>query len=118
MPLCANSRNPSLTSLIASTAFMIKFRITCCIYGDLRERESKVRRLVDSNIIGICIFDLNRRILEANDAFLSIVGYSRDDVFSGRLSFAGLTPPEWAGADERLLAELASTGTWKPSEKD
>jgi PAS domain S-box-containing protein len=87
-------------------------------YGDLQEREAKVRRLVDSNIIGICIFDLDRRIIEANDAFLSIVGYSRDDVVSGRLSFASLTPPEWAGADERLLAELASTGTWRPAEKD
>jgi PAS domain S-box-containing protein len=88
------------------------------LYGDLREREAKVRRLVDANIIGICIFDLDRRIIEANDAFLGIVGYSRDDVSSGRLSFTGLTPPEWAGADERLLAELVSNGTWKPSERD
>jgi len=88
------------------------------LYGDLREREAKVRRLVDSNIIGICIFDLDRRIVEANDAFLRIVGYDRDDVISGRVSFTGLTPPEWAGAEERLLAELASTGTWKPSETD
>jgi PAS domain S-box-containing protein len=59
-----------------------------------------------------------RRIVEANDAFVSIVGYHRDDLISGSLSFTGLTPPEWAGADERLLAEMASTGTWKPSEKD
>ena len=88
------------------------------LYVDLQERESKVRRLVDANIIGICIFNLDRRIMEANDAFLGIVGYSRDDVVSGRLSFAGLTPPEWAEADERLLAELLSTGTWRPSEKD
>ena len=88
------------------------------LYGVLQEREAKVRRLVNSNIIGICIFDLDRRIVEANDAFLSIVGYGHDDVLSGRLNFTGLTPPEWAGAEERLLAELASTGTWKPSEKD
>ena len=44
------------------------------LYSDLQEREAKVRRLVDSNIIGICIFDLDRQILEANDAFLDIVG--------------------------------------------
>jgi PAS domain S-box-containing protein len=88
------------------------------LYGDLEEREAKVRRLVDSNIIGICIFNLDRRITEANDAFLGIVSYSRDDVTSGRLSFAGLTPPEWAGTDERYLAELASTGSCRPYEKD
>ena len=45
------------------------------LYSDLQEREAKVRRLVDSNIIGICIFDLDGRIMEANDAFLGIVGY-------------------------------------------
>jgi PAS domain S-box-containing protein len=88
------------------------------LYSDLQEREAKVRRLVDSNIIGICIFDADRRILEANDAFLGIVGYGRDDVITDRLSFVGLTPPEWAGVDERALAELASTGTSKPYEKD
>jgi PAS domain S-box-containing protein len=88
------------------------------LYGDLQEREAKVRRLVDSNIIGICIFDHDRRIMEANDAFLHIVGYDRDDVISGRLSFAGLTPPEWAATDEGILAELASTGTCRPGEKD
>src|SRR3954471_1348226 len=88
------------------------------LYSDLQERDAKVRRLVDSNIIGICVFDADRRITETNDAFLSIVGYSRDDVKLGRLSFSGLTPPEWSGVDERFLAELASTGTWKPSEKD
>jgi PAS domain S-box-containing protein len=87
-------------------------------YGDLREREAKVRRLVDSNIIGICIYNLERRILEANDAFLGMVGYSRDDVISGRLSFIGLTPPEWAEDDQRRLAELVSSGIWRPSEKE
>ena len=88
------------------------------LYSVLQERESKVRRLIDSNIIGICIYYLDRQIVEANDAFLGILGYSRDDVASGRLSFAALTPPEWAESDERRLAELVSTGTWKPSEKE
>jgi PAS domain S-box-containing protein len=88
------------------------------LYEELKERESKVRRLVESNIIGICIYHIDRRVIEANDAFLNIVGYSRDDVISGCLSFAGLTPSEWAEADEQHMAELVSTGTWRPSEKE
>ena len=40
------------------------------LYSDLQEREAKVRRLVDSNIIGIFIWDLSGQIIEANDAFL------------------------------------------------
>src|SRR5579871_2062282 len=50
------------------------------LYRDLAERESRIRRLVDANIIGIMIWDLQGRILEANDAFLRIVGYDREDV--------------------------------------
>ena len=88
------------------------------LYSDLGEREAKVRRLVDSNIIGICIFDFDGRIVQANDAFLSIVGYSRDDVISGRLLWIALTPPEWSGADDRALAEVAATGTCRPYEKE
>jgi PAS domain S-box-containing protein len=86
------------------------------LYSDLREREAKVRRLVDSNIIGICIFDLHGRIMEANDAFLDIVGYYRDDLISDRLRWTALITPEWGGAVERALAELASTGTCRPFE--
>ncbi|SED35510.1 trifunctional serine/threonine-protein kinase/ATP-binding protein/sensor histidine kinase [Bradyrhizobium erythrophlei] len=88
------------------------------LYRDLQEREAKVRRLVDSNIIGIFIFDFDGRILEANDAFFRIVGYDRDDVRADRLSWRGLTPPEWTGADDRALAEVAATGTCRPYEKE
>jgi PAS domain S-box-containing protein len=88
------------------------------LYAELQEREAKVRRLVDSNIIGICIFDFDGRIIEANEAFLRVVGYDQGDLRSGRLRWTDLTPPEWRVADERALADLASTGTCKPYEKE
>ncbi|WFU73424.1 AAA family ATPase [Bradyrhizobium sp. CB2312] len=88
------------------------------LYSDLREREAKVRRLVDSNIIGISIFDFDGRVMEANRAFLDTVGHDRDDLMSGRLRWTDLTPPEWRGADERALAEVAATGTCTPYEKE
>ena len=88
------------------------------LYGDLQEREAKVRRLVDSNIIGIFIWDFEGRIIEANEAFLHMMGQSRDDLVSGRLSWSALTPNEWSSADERALAELRATGSCKPFEKE
>jgi PAS domain S-box-containing protein len=88
------------------------------LYTDLQEREAKVRRLVDSNIVGICIFDLDGGIIEANEAFLRTVGYGQDDLMSGRLRWTDLTPPEWRGADQWALDELAFTGTCKPFEKE
>src|SRR6202042_87908 len=65
------------------------------LYRDLAERESRIRRLADANIIGIIIWDLEGRILEANDALLRIVGYDREDLVSQRLRWTDLTPPEW-----------------------
>jgi PAS domain S-box-containing protein len=88
------------------------------LYSDLQEREAKVRRLVESNIIGISIFDFDGRIVEANEALLQIVGHSRDDVVSGRLRWTELTPPEWQDADERCVAELRVTGSCKAYEKE
>ena len=76
----------------------------------LRESEAKIRRLVDANIIGIMIWDFEGRIIEANDAFLRMVDYNREDLVSGRLCWTDLTPPEWREQDERAVAELRSTG--------
>jgi PAS domain S-box-containing protein len=88
------------------------------LYSDLQEREAKVRRLVESNIIGISIFDFGGRIIEANEAFLHIVGHSGDDIVSGRLRWTDLTPTEWQHADERAVAELRATGSCKAYEKE
>jgi GAF domain-containing protein len=71
------------------------------LYRELQERESKFRRLVDSNIIGVVIADQEGAILEANDAFLNMLGYSQDDVAAGRLRWADLTPAEWMPANRR-----------------
>jgi PAS domain S-box-containing protein len=88
------------------------------LYNDLREREARIRRLVDSNIIGIFIGDSRGRIIEANDAFLEMLGYGHDDVISGRMRWTKLTPTEWAPADEDALAQLSGSGTCRPYEKE
>jgi PAS domain S-box-containing protein len=80
--------------------------------------EAKIRRLVDSNIIGIFVWSLDGRIIDANEAFLRIVGYGRDDLISGRLRWMELTPAEWRDADHAGVAELKATGTAQPYEKE
>jgi PAS domain S-box-containing protein len=90
------------------------------LYNDLREREARIRRLVDSNIIGIIIWDFQGRIIEANQAFLDMLGYSREDLISGRLRWTELTPPEGRDADELAIAKLKAAGTrpLRPREKE
>jgi PAS domain S-box-containing protein len=88
------------------------------LYSDLREREAKVRRLVDSNIIGIYIWEFQGRIIDANNAFLDMLGYTREDLNSGRLHYPGLTPSEWNDVSEQARAVVKTTGTAKVFEKE
>jgi PAS domain S-box-containing protein len=86
---------------------------------DLAEREARIRRLVEANIVGIFIWDLDGRIIEANDAFLRIVGYDREDLVSSHIRWTDLTPPEWRDRDEqRWVPELKMTGSLQPFEKE
>ncbi|MGF6932543.1 PAS domain S-box-containing protein [Paraburkholderia sp. UCT70] len=84
----------------------------------LLERESKIRRLVDANIIGIIVWNFDGEILEANDAFLRIVGYEREDIGPGRVGWRDLTPQEWLPGSERALVEAGQTGRAQPYEKE
>jgi PAS domain S-box-containing protein len=88
------------------------------LYGDLQEREGRVRRLVDSNIVGVLIWDFDGQIIEANDAFLDMLQYGRQDLVSGGVRWTDLTPPEWRERDERATAELRLNGTVRPYEKE
>jgi PAS domain S-box-containing protein len=88
------------------------------LYSDLQEREAKIRRLVDSNIIGIFIWSFEGKILEANDAFLRMLGYDREDVTANRLRWTDLTPPEWQERDAQLVEEIKKAGHLLPFEKE
>jgi PAS domain S-box-containing protein len=89
------------------------------LYREVADREARIRRLVDANIIGIVISDAEGRIHDANDAFLRMVGYDRDDIVSQRVRWTDMTPPEWLERDQqRLLPELKMTGSLQPFEKE
>jgi PAS domain S-box-containing protein len=88
------------------------------LYADLEERETKIRRLVDANIIGIIIAKLEGEIVDANEAFLRMVGYSHEDLVSGRIVWTDLTPPEWRDTEAKAAAELKANGILKPIERE
>ena len=80
--------------------------------------EEKIRRLVGANILGIFIGTFEGAIIEANDPFLRMVQYGREDVVSGRVRWTDLTPAECRERDQRALAEVKATGTVQPYEKE
>ena len=88
------------------------------LYRDIEDRERRIRRLVDANILGILIWDLEGAIVEANEAFMEMLQYGHEDFVSTRVRWTELTPLEWHERDERALAELKATGTVHPYEKE
>jgi PAS domain S-box-containing protein len=87
------------------------------LYRDLAQREARIRRLVDADIVGIFIWDLDGTILEANDAFLRELGHEREDLVAGRLRWTDFSAAQSGGRDRReLLAEIQHSGSMQPFE--
>ena len=84
----------------------------------VRESEQRLRRFVDSNIVGIVIANANGDILEANDYYLRLIGFSRQQLEVGKVDWRAITPPEWLPADEQAIRELRERGTCTPYEKE
>jgi len=80
--------------------------------------EAKIRRLVEANVVGIAMWNLEGAITGANEAFLHMVQYDRDDIASGRVRWKDLTPAEWRHRDERAIAELKASRIFRPFEKE
>ena len=87
------------------------------LYADLEEREARIQRLVDANIMGIFIWNLDGEIIEANEAFLHMLEYGREDLVSNRIRWTDLTPEEWRDRDRRALTDLKKSGSAQPYEK-
>ncbi len=94
-------------------------------FSDRHESDEKARRSrvrlsqvpMESAIAGIVSGEFDR-ILEANDAFLELAGYSRDDLQAGRLQWLDLTPPEYVALDELAHEEGLRFGACTPFEKE
>jgi len=88
------------------------------LYRDVAQREAKIRRLVEANIIGIVFWNADSEIIEANDAFLRLVGYTREELAVGRIRWRDLTPPELHAESEQARSETLRTGRAQPFEKE
>ncbi|MBD0393948.1 MAG: PAS domain S-box protein, partial [Microcoleus sp. C1-bin4] len=84
----------------------------------LQASEEKLRMLVEANLMGILFGDVNGSIVEANDEFLRIVGYTREQLQRGELNWIDMTPPEYQSLDEKGIAEAQATGACTPYEKE
>ncbi len=79
----------------------------------LWESEQRLRRFYESGLFGAIYWTVDGKITDANDTFLRMIGYTRDDLLSGRIDWISMTPPEFRYLDEQSLEELKTTGVNK-----
>jgi hypothetical protein len=76
-------------------------------------------RLSEAGVIGTVVINLDdKRVVDVNDTLLNLVGYSRDELLSGRVPWASLTAPAWSDVDARAIEQLTTTGVAGLREKE
>jgi PAS domain S-box-containing protein len=80
--------------------------------------ESRFRKLADANIIGVTVGDVNGNVTYANDAYLNLIGYSREDLESKSIDWRMITAAEYSALDEKALRDARENGACTPYEKE
>jgi PAS domain S-box-containing protein len=86
--------------------------------AELRVSEERFRRLSESGIVGVVFGDTAGGIHEANDTFLAMIGYTREELLAGRIHSVALTPEDGMGVREAVLEEIAAAGVAPPRERE
>lgn len=84
----------------------------------LIDANARLRRFIDSNLIGVLIATPSGRVVETNDYYLKLIGYTREECEQGIIDWRKITPPEWIAADEKAIKELREKGVCVPYEKE
>lgn len=84
----------------------------------LRASELRFRRLANSGLLGIVVAGDHGGVIDANDYFLDLLGYTRQDLDSGRLCGVSFTPEDWRARDQQALEQLRFAGRVAPYEKE
>ncbi len=82
-----------------------------------KNAELKYGQVYSSGMIGIVVGSLDGAVLDANDTFLKMLGYTRDELISGMIRWDKATPPEFMPLSLKAVENLKATGKCKPFEK-
>jgi PAS domain S-box-containing protein len=86
--------------------------------GERKRSEARFRHLFESNMIGMKFWTHSGEITSANQAYLNIIGYTKEDLQTGRLNVRNITPPEYWALEEEVKLEIQQRGVCTPYEKE
>jgi two-component system CheB/CheR fusion protein len=84
----------------------------------LRASEERLRRILNIEVVGVLTLDQSGTLIDGNEAFLKMSGYSLAEIASRKLTWSTMTPPEYVEITERQMQNLARTGRIGPYEKE
>ncbi|MCI0353442.1 MAG: PAS domain S-box protein [Acidobacteria bacterium] len=84
----------------------------------LRKSEARLRRVLETNVVGVIVVKLDGLVLEANNAFLNLIGYSRQELEAQKIRWTELTPPEHLAMDLAAVERLRKGQSLSPWEKE
>ena len=85
---------------------------------DRKRTEMRLRRFYETDLFAILYWRIDGGVVEVNDRFLKMTGYTREDVRAGLVNWADMTPPEYWAADEKARSQVRETGIHQPYEKE
>jgi PAS domain S-box-containing protein len=88
---------------------------------DITERkrqEARLRRFYETDLFAILYWKIDGGVVDVNDRFLKMTGYTREDVRAGIVNWARMTPPEYQALDEDARRQVMETGVHLPYEKE
>jgi PAS domain S-box-containing protein len=86
--------------------------------ASLHVSEERLRRISESGMVGLLFWELGGRITYANDRFLEMIGFSREDLETNRIDWRAITPQEWEPVDRNAVDQLSARGATTPFEKE
>ena len=84
----------------------------------LRANERRLRKVLETEAVGVVFFDAGGTVIDANEVFLRLTGYTRPEIEARKLTWRTMTPPEWVKLSEEQMDQLAATGRLGPYEKE
>jgi two-component system cell cycle sensor histidine kinase/response regulator CckA len=108
----------SLGMLVDVTARKNAEQTNAKLDAELRGTRARFDRLAQSGLVGIAVTDLAGKVFEANDAYLALLGFSREELESGAVRWDNQTPDEWAAIDDVAITQLQTKGVAPPWEKE
>ncbi len=107
-----------ITSVIAREFLSIEACMLAAERQQAEQASARFTHISESGVVGVLVCNLLESVTEANDGFLKMFGYSREELASGEIPWASMTPPEWQRLDESAIRQLRAFGKTQPWEKE